>query len=246
MNPIESWVDVGELRRMADALLVSSDPGDAISTAPDDAVFGGSFEGYEAQAPSSVAASPGDEAEAGAESARHSLAAAREFAQRGGLLKNRALTHGDRLQLEEDMGELEARVSTAPEVPRRSDENLITERLMPLGPWLQEAVQAQSCFVLNRRGAVLAGEAENDSSKLYRVARTLAQAVYTANRHAGDVAVGNLHIKISPDSVMEVIPVNTCHGSLILGILVHRPLSSPQVELAARGLLQVVDARGEP
>ena len=39
MNPIESWVDVGELRRMADALLLSPDSEEEHSTASDDAGF---------------------------------------------------------------------------------------------------------------------------------------------------------------------------------------------------------------
>jgi len=246
MNPIESWVDVDELRRMADALLLSPDSEEEPSTTSDEAVFGSRFEGYEAQGASAAKTSPKDHAEPVEESARHSLAAARELAQRGGLLTKRALSKGEQSRGAEHATKSAVTASTAPVAHRKPDNAQIIAQLKPLGPWLKEAVQASSYFILNREGVVIAGGLEDDSAKLYRVARTVAQAVYTANRHAGAAAVGNLHIKISPATVMEVIPVNTSEGSLILGILVPRPLSAQHVELAARGLLQVLDAAVGP
>ena len=79
MDPIEAWVDVHDLRRMADALLSSStlppDPGEA-----DDCLYGSDFVGY---GPDSEPCSmnPGGETllpEQGVEnSARRALAAAR-------------------------------------------------------------------------------------------------------------------------------------------------------------------------
>ena len=242
MNPIESWVDVDELRRMADVLLSSPDSEEKPSEALDDAVFGSSFEGYEVQGEPAASASPEDKDEPVEASARHSLAAARELARRGGLLDNQAPGKSEESRLEENDASSEIAASATPAEDLITDETRIVTQFRPLGPWLQEAVRASSYFILNREGEVVAGGLKNDSAKLYRVARTVAQAVYTANRHAATAALGNLHIKISPAVVMEVIPVNTSQGSLILGILVPRPLSAQHVELAARGLLQVLDA----
>ena len=115
----------------------------------------------------------------------------------------------------------------------------IIERLVPFGGWLHDALGSHSYFLLERTGEVLVDEVK--SERLHHLARTLAQAAFTAKRQAGTAAVGNLHIKIQQGSVLEVIPVNTKEGLLIMGILLAKPLLSRQVEIAARGLQQVVD-----
>jgi hypothetical protein len=112
-------------------------------------------------------------------------------------------------------------------------------RLQAYGMWLRDDVNAKSFFVMDREGGILIDEVH--SPKLQQVARTLAQASRTANRQAGAAAIGNLHIKITPDVVLEVVPVTTRYGPLILGIIVDRPLSPREVEAVARSLQQVID-----
>lgn len=231
MDPIESWVDTRELRRMADALLAS--PPD-----PEETAFGADFVGYEVvDSPSSRPGSQQPDTP-GEENACRTLAAARELAQRGGMLEPQADSHGElgeAAELTQVTPVAAAGVSpSSPAVPR------FIPGLESFGPWLREVVQARSFFLLDRGGGVLIDEVR--SSKLRQVARTLAQACYTANRQAGTVAAGNLHIKVAPDFVLEVVPVNTRHGPLILGIIVPHPLNSGHVEVVARGLQQVVDA----
>ena len=88
MDPIESWVDTRELRRMADALLAS--PPD-----PEETAFGADFVGYELEG--SPSSRPGSQQPdtPGEENACRTLAAARELAQRGGMLEPQADSHGE-------------------------------------------------------------------------------------------------------------------------------------------------------
>ena len=245
MDPIESWVDVSELRRMANALWVHPDDSNESRPDPDEAPFGQQFEGFEADLTQDVTIPLQDRTgqSRGASKARDALASARELARKGGLLG--AIENSSDWVVEKD--------ATVPAVPLSSGEEKssgqgksdggagsIIERLLPFGGWLHDALGSRSYFLLERTGEVLFDEVK--SEKLHHLARTLAQAAFTAKRQAGTAAVGNLHIKVRQGSVLEVIPVNTREGLLIMGILLTKPLLARQVEIAARGLQQVVDS----
>ncbi len=242
MDPIESWVDARELRRLADALLAlpSAGMGEA---APEDAAFSSGFVGYGVEA-AGVAASPEPTA-VGQDSARHALAAARESAQRGGLLDPEAHSLEEGSEATAVAAELTevAPLSSAGISPLPAGTARFMDGLGPFGAWLRRAIGARSYFLLDRGGDVLIDEVQ--SNKLHQVAQTLAQASYTANRAAGTVAVGNLHIRIAPGTVLEVVPVNTRHGTLILGVIVPQPLNPGHVEAAAHALRQVVEASSD-
>ena len=242
MDPIESWVDVSELRRMADALLVHPDDAGGTCADAEDAPFGKQFEGFEAELGHNVKVS--SDAVSGqsrsASKARDALASARELARKGGLLRDPA--DPPREAVEEKSGATARALSACEERGMDSEAgggHSIIERLVPFGGWLHEALGSHSYFLLERTGEVLVDEIK--SEKLHHLARTLAQAAFTAKRQAGTAAVGNLHIKIKQGEVLEVVPVNTREGLLIMGILLAKPLLSRQVEIAARGLQQVVD-----
>jgi len=231
MDPIESWVDTRELRRMADALLASRPD-------PEESAFGIAFVGYEEEGALSSRSASQQPATPGEESACRTLAAARELAQRGGMLEPQAHAHGEPCEAAEltQVTPVEA-AGASPSAPVAPP---VVPGLGSFGPWLREAVQARSFFLLDRGGGILIDGV--GSSRLRQVARALAQASYTANRQAGTLAVKNLHIKVNPENVLEVVPVKTRYGPLILGIIVPHPLNSGHVELVARGLQQVVDA----
>lgn len=114
------------------------------------------------------------------------------------------------------------------------------ERLHTFGSWLRTAVQAKAFFVSDRDGHVLIDEVR--SPKLLHVARTLAQASHAANRHAGGGTVGSLHVKLGEASILEVLPVETDYGPLILGIVVPSVLSGGAIPVISSGLRQVVDS----
>ena len=235
MNPIEEWVDAGELRRMADALL-----GKPEEVSVEDSLFGSDFVGFEAELAGpmregeEVAARPSREA---AENARRALAAAREIAQRGGLLEVASQAGGG----DSAVGRIAAELTqVAPLQPTRGAKSLpLIGRLQAFGEWLGEAVAARGFFVIDRQGAVLIDDVQ--SSKIHRIACTLAQASYPSVRQIGGAAPGNLHAQISADAVLEVIPVNTLLGPLILGTIVPRSLNSTQAEAVAAGLHKALE-----
>ena len=126
--------------------------------------------------------------------------------------------------------------------PHASSHAPFVERLHAYGQWLRSAVEAKAFFVTDRDGHVLMDQVR--APKLLQVARTLAQASHTANRHAGGVAVGSLHVKLGEASILEVLSVETSYGPLTLGIVVPSVLSSPAINVISSGLVQVVN--GQP
>lgn len=274
MDPIEPWVDREELRRLADALLAKPVPPEAPAkdaTYGDD--FIGYAEAARSPEPPLVAPpAPAPEAEATPpiavdappvappavaveQQARASLAMAREIARRGGLLQvggsdpvpdvpAEAPPSGGALPGAHEPAPESSEPPLPPAAPASTEAaSPFVARLQAFGIWLQEGILAKSFFVLDRDGSVLIDEVQ--SPKLQQVARTLAQASRTANRQAGAAAIGNLHVKIAPDTVLEVVPVTTGYGPLILGVIVSHPLNSRNVEIIARGLQQVIDGRKE-
>jgi hypothetical protein len=123
----------------------------------------------------------------------------------------------------------------------RTPEGLFLERLKAYGEWLHKAIAAKAFFVADREGELLIDEVH--SPKLLQVARTLAQASWTASRQAGGgPAVGSLHVKLGADSILEVLPVSTRYGPLILGLIVPGLLPAATVQVVASSLQKVVDA----
>lgn len=247
MDPIESWVDVSELRRMADALLIGNVGAAEPEEEPEEPSFGKQFEGFGTEATQRPVENLEGEHDDGIEEdkGRGTLAAARELARKGGLLGGARIitaeagsSGGDQAIETAQVGE----VAEAAVHSREESDDAMIKRLAPFGGWLRDELGSRAFFLLERRGAVLVDEAK--SEKLHHLARTLAQAAFTAKRQAGTAAVGNLHIKVQQGSVLEVIPVNTGLGLLVLGVLLEDPLLPRQVEAAARGLQQVVDAIG--
>ncbi len=188
--------------------------------------------------------------------ARQALATARQIAQRGGLLAEPSGMAGELpvaepppesppglLPAAAQLTQVSPLPEPAPAAPPTASTPFVA-RLQAYGNWLREGTQAKAFFVTDRDGGVLIDEVQ--SPKLQQVARTLAQASRTANQQAGAAAIGNLHIKIAPENVLEVVPVTTRYGPLILGIIVHQPLSARNVDTVARGLQQVIDGTSTP
>ena len=86
-------------------------------------------------------------------------------------------------------------------------------------------------FLIDNEGQIILDEVEN--AKLVRVARSLANASHRASRQtAGAVAVGNLHIKIGASATLEVIPVQSRYGLLILGVIFPAPIGATVIRVA--------------
>ncbi len=231
MDPIAPWLDRDELRRLAEALIAQPPEGDD-PRAPE--TYGDSFEGFaEADAkpsepdetgpaPEQTTAASGGEAQA-----REALSAARAIAARGGLLADGDSTSGP------------APAAAAPS--SRPARVPFVERLQTFGSWLREGISTATWFLLDREGRVLADEVH--SAKLHQVAGTLARASRTATRQAGGSAVTGLRVRIGPEQTMEVVPINTRFGPLVLGVIVPRPLPPESAETLAIAMQRVLDAR---
>jgi hypothetical protein len=75
--------------------------------------------------------------------------------------------------------------------------------------------------------------------KLHFLARSLAQAYRPVAGQAG-----NVHVKIGANAVLEVVPVETPFGCLVLGAVVARPLSAAAVAEIAAALRQAATPSG--
>jgi hypothetical protein len=95
---------------------------------------------------------------------------------------------------------------------------------------------AQGVFILDREGKPVMEDPA--FGKLHFLARSLAQAY---RPEAGQA--GNVHVKIGSSAVLEVVPVETPFGCLVLGAVVARPLSAAAVAEIAAALRQAATPR---
>lgn len=118
----------------------------------------------------------------------------------------------------------------------------LSKRLAAFGSWLKGEIPAESYFVCDRNGEVIVDEV--GSSKLIKVARTLAHASASARRQVGEASEPtSLHVRVSMDRVLEVIPRQSHFGLVILGIIVPRPLSRETVASIARSFGASLDEK---
>ena len=108
------------------------------------------------------------------------------------------------------------------------------DRITRFRDWLHDSFSATGIFILDREGAVIFDESSH--GRLHVLARSLA----LASRRPGALA-GNVHVKIGAGSTLEVIPVETTYGCLVLGAVVPEALDPPAV-LAVMEALALVAA----
>jgi hypothetical protein len=109
------------------------------------------------------------------------------------------------------------------------------DRITRFRDWLHDSFSATGIFILDREGAVIFDESSH--GRLHFLARSLA----LASRRPGALA-GNVHVKIGAGATLEVIPVETTYGCLVLGAVVPEALDPPAV-LAVMEALSLVAAR---
>jgi len=264
MDPIDSWVDAAEVRRLAESLVASA-PG--LMETPKLA-YGAAFVGFEravvepeppaAPTPAAVPVQPPrvEQPARVEQNARTALAGARELAERGGILGARQLESPAPAPQQVPVAvapapqpapaptpatvPTRAVAAAVPAEPLHTPEGLFMDRLRAYGHWLHRSIAAKAFFVADREGELLIDEI--NSPKLLQVARTLAQASWAANRQAGSgPAVGSLHVKLGAESVLEVLPVMSRYGPLILGIIVPSLLPAATVQVVGSSLERVVD-----
>lgn len=95
---------------------------------------------------------------------------------------------------------------------------------------------AQGVFILDREGKPVMEDAA--FGKLHFLARSLAQAYRPVEGQSG-----NVHVKIGSNAVLEVVPVETPFGCLVLGAVVARPLAAAAVGEIATALREAATPR---
>jgi hypothetical protein len=107
------------------------------------------------------------------------------------------------------------------------------ERLSYFCEWLHARGLVQGLFVLDKDGALLFDDGDHD--RLHFMARSLALATNRSTDGAGHV-----QMKIGSTSLLEVVPVETVDGRMVLGLLVERPLNSMDITPLTTALQQAV------
>ncbi len=115
-----------------------------------------------------------------------------------------------------------------PTVPSQSR---FLERIRIFRDWLEKNFQASDIFILDREGKVIFDESGH--GRLHFMARNLALA--SRNEAAGN---GNIHVKIGPASILEVIPCETPYGRIVLGAIVPEALPAAHVRTVTEVLIQ--------
>ena len=106
------------------------------------------------------------------------------------------------------------------------------DRIQRFRDWMSREYAATGIFILDREGAVIFDE--SDHGRLHFLARSLA----LASRRPGTSAA-NVHVKIGAGTTLEVIPVETAYGCLVLGAVVAEALPPTAVSAVMAALAQV-------
>ncbi len=106
------------------------------------------------------------------------------------------------------------------------------DRIQRFRDWMHHHFAASGIFILDREGAVIFDESNH--GRLHFLARSLA----LASRRPGSSS-SNVHVKIGAAATLEVIPVDTAYGTLVLGAVVPEALQPNAVSAVMEALSQV-------
>jgi hypothetical protein len=112
------------------------------------------------------------------------------------------------------------------------------DRITRFRDWMHHNFAATGIFILDREGAVIFDESNH--GRLHFLARSLA----LASRRPG-ASAGNVHVKIGAGATLEVIPVETAYGCLVLGAVVPDSLAPASVVAVMEALSLVAAPPGE-
>lgn len=221
MDPLEPWIDASAVRRLAENLLAEN--GQPEVAASPDAGFGSDFVGFAEAAPRPFVVP-------GASFASSSPAAAVVNAPPS-----------------EEVYEREQHAAPPPlpaapahpvaAEPASSGRGPLLVRLARFRDALVRHTDARGVFILDREGKPVMEDP--GYTRMHFLARSLAQAYRPVAGQAG-----NVHVKIGANEVLEVVPVETAFGWLVLGTVVPRPLTAVVVAEIAAALKQAATPEG--
>jgi hypothetical protein len=208
MDPLEPWIDASAARRLAERLLAdSSEP--EVAAGPD-AGFGLEFVGF------AVDGAPRP-AEHVAPAPPSAVAVAPDL---------EAKVFEPVHQPPPLPPEPAAETPADPGPPGRGP---LLVRLARFRDTLVRHTGARGVFILDREGKPVMEDPAY--ARMHFLARSLAQAYRPVAGNAG-----NVHVKIGANEVLEVVPVETTFGWLVLGTVVPRPLTAAAVADIAAAL----------
>lgn len=212
MDPLQPWIDADEVRRLAAKLIQpASDPAAGVMTG--EAGFDEGFVGFTGTRPAAQEAPPGPApppaAQPVVEAQPEPVAAATPDA-----------TSPDDRAFEE---------KAPPTHPAHSARGPFLAKIRRFRDWLGREYGAAGVFILDREGAVIFDDGAH--GRLHFLARSLA----LASRRPGS-SPGNVHVKIGAGTTLEVIPVETAYGCLVLGALVSDSLPPAAVQSVMNAL----------
>lgn len=233
MDPIEPWIDASAVRRLAENLLSPSRE-ETVDAGPD-AGFGNDFVGFASDRPRL--------AETSAEPTRPPVpAAAAAPPPQLEEAPPKPFTPLEPAPAAPAQAPVPPSLPTAPAPaeaaapPAQEKRGPLLDRLIRFRELLMRHTGAQGVFILDREGKPVMEDPA--FGKLHFLARSLAQAYRPVAGQAG-----NVHVKIGSNAVLEVVPVETPFGCLVLGAVVPGPLTAAAVAEIAAALRQAATPR---
>lgn len=108
-----------------------------------------------------------------------------------------------------------------------------SEGLAYFGEWLRSRYSMDGFFVYDNQGEVIFGDGEHE--RLQIMVRNLALVGNGSANHTGHV-----RMKIGSTSLLEVIPVETIVGRMVLGLIVEQPLNADDIGPLSTALQRAV------
>lgn len=226
MNPVHPWLDADEVRRMAEQLMRPAPK--KTGTLPPDAGFGVEFVGFTPTPGALPTAGPRPVGPAPFQLVAEppapppgppTIVATPPAAPPAPVPAINSPSF-------DDAGPV-VKPSVSPPVAGPSGPFL--ERIRQFRDWMGRQFGARGLFILDREGSVIFDEGTH--GRLHFLARSLA----LASRRPGSGAT-NVHVKIGVGSTLEVIPVDTPFGCLVVGAAVPAALDQESVGLIMRTL----------
>jgi hypothetical protein len=241
MDPINPWLDPAEVRRLAERLMRPvRDP--ALSCV--EAGFGSAFVGFASPRPAAQESATGHAGpvfppphiappEAPPPVPPAEIRREEVHVPAVALPENPPPVRPDPGPSEEG-GRPSSRVANepSPEPEPSAARGPFLDRIHRFRDWMHHHFASTGLFILDRDGAVIYDEGNH--GRLHFLARSLA----LASRRQG-ASGGNVHVKIGAGATLEVIPVDTPYGCLVLGAVVPEAMPPPAVAAVMDALSQV-------
>lgn len=225
MDPINPWVDVAEVRRLAERLLTPSRHTESVR----DAGFASDFVGFAHEEKPAATPAPEPPPIPAAPSIPEPIIAPDPEPEP----EPEPVSPPDPAP--------EPTIISSPFQPVYENRTVVRgpflDRMVRLRDWLAHEFSASGIFILDREGAVIFDETGNE--KLHTLARNLAHSSRTPGNPPS-----NVRMKIGAHATLEVIPAETPYGILVLAAIVPDALPPSSVALIMDGLTRAATPPG--